>query len=114
MKRIIAATILPVLAAVALLGAEQTWTGEISDDMCANNHAKMGAMGKNAKDCTAACVRAGAKHVLISNGKVYKIENQNFKELPMHAGMPMRITGELSKDGQSVKVSKIEAAPAKK
>lgn len=114
MKKVFAATILPVFAALALFGAEQTWTAEISDDMCANNHMKMGAMGKNAKDCTAACVKAGAKHVMISNGKVYKIENQDFKELAMHAGMPMRITGELSKDGQSVKVSKIEAAPTKK
>ena len=114
MKRLLALSFLPAVAALSLLGAEQTWTGEISDDMCANNHMKMGAMGKNAKDCTAACVKAGAKHVLISNGKVYKIENQDFKELPMHAGMPMRITGELSKDGQSVKVSKIEAAPTKK
>jgi hypothetical protein len=114
MKKILAASILPILAAFALMGAPQTWTAEISDDMCANNHMKMGAMGKNAKDCTAMCVKAGAKHVMIADGKVYKIENQDFKELAMHAGMPMRITGELSKDGQSVKVSKIEAMPAKK
>ncbi len=114
MKKLFAVSIVPVLAAVALMGAPQTWTAEISDDMCANNHMKMGAMGKNAKDCTAACVKAGAKHVMITDGKVYKIDNQDFKELAMHAGMPMRITGELSKDGQGVRVSKIEAMPAKK
>lgn len=114
MKRLLAATILPVLGAILAYGAEQTWTGEISDDMCGTNHGKMGAMGKNAKDCTAACVKAGAKHVLVSNGKVYKIENQDLKDLAMHAGMPMKVTGELSKDGQSVRVSKIEPTSMKK
>jgi len=32
----------------------------------------------------------------------------------MHAGMLMRITGEVSKDGQSIAVSKIVAVPTKK
>lgn len=85
-----------------------------SVDMCGMNHAKMGAMGENAKDCTAACVKAGAKHILVSNGKAYKIENQDLKDLAMHAGMPMKVTGELSKDGQSVRVSKIEPTSTKK
>ncbi|MBI2685780.1 MAG: hypothetical protein HYX27_05655 [Acidobacteria bacterium] len=114
MKRFLAVGFLPAVVALSLFGAEQTWTGEISDDMCGNNHGKMGAMGKNAKDCTAGCVKAGSKYVLVSHGKVFKIENQGLKDLAMHAGMPMKITGELSKDGQSVKVSKIEPTSMKK
>jgi hypothetical protein len=95
--------------------AETTWTGQISDSMCAGSHAKMMAAHPDAKmtahDCTNACVKAGAKYVFISNGKTYNIANQDFADLQEHAGHTVRLTGTL--DGDTITVSKI-VMPAKK
>ena len=95
--------------------ADMTWTGQISDNMCAGSHAKMMAAHPDAKmtshDCTNACVKAGAKYVFISNGKTYSIANQDFADLQEHAGHTVRLTGTL--DGDTITVSKI-VMPAKK
>ena len=94
----------------ALFGAQQTWTGQISDSMCKNNHAMMqkGATKMSDKDCTAACVKAGQKYVLLSGDKVLKISNQNFAGLAANAGGSVKLTGEPSADSGSITVSKIE------
>jgi len=39
-------------------------TGQIS--MCGKSHAGMGEMGKNPKEYTVGCVKAGAKYVLVT------------------------------------------------
>jgi len=62
MKKQIAITI----AAAALMlaaPAKQTFTGVITDDMCANADHKAMNMGADAK-CVAECVKAGGKYVL--------------------------------------------------
>ena len=57
--------------------ATMTMTGVVSDSMCGASHAKMMARHKDAKmtdrDCTTGCVKAGAKYVFVSDGKVYQI-----------------------------------------
>lgn len=89
------------------LAAQQTWTGQISDSMCGANHAGMGDMGKNPKDCTAACVKGGAKYVFVANGKAFEIANQGFGDLTKHAGQTVKLTGDLGSDGKTITVSKL-------
>lgn len=105
-----------LLPAAGALAAEQTWTGQISDSMCGADHSMMAHDGKkvSARDCTLACAKAGAKYVFVSQGKVYEIQNQDRPELAEHAGHTVKLTGEMSADGKSVKVSKIEMPGGKK
>lgn len=90
--------------------AEQTWTGQISDEMCGADHSAMAHDGKkvSAHDCTLACVKNGSKFVLVSEGKVYPIANQDLADLKTHAGHNVKITGDLDSDGKTVTVSKVE------
>ena len=80
--------------------------------MCGKNHAGMGEMGKNAKECTMGCVKAGGKYVLASGDKVYDIKNQNFAALAANAGANVQLTGDVAADGKTITVTKI--APAGK
>lgn len=82
-----------------------TWTGQISDSMCGAHHKTMAEHGKklSARDCTEACVKNGGKYVLVSKGKVYSIDNQDFAGLPEHAGHTVKLTGDMN--GDSIKVS---------
>jgi len=103
------ATLILALVAVAPLAAEQTFTGQISDSLCKAKHEEaaedQGKMSDH--DCTVACVKGGSKYVLLgSDGKVYDIANQDFKDLEKMAGAKVKITGELKND--SISVSKID------
>lgn len=108
------------LAAVVWAGAwsagtavaePRTWTGTISDDMCGASHDSMAEHGKEGadRDCTVMCVKDGAAYVLVSDGEVLKIANQDFADLEQYAGASVKVTGEMS-DGAIV-VTAIEAAP---
>lgn len=112
MKRTLAIGIMCSLSVLSVWAAPQTLTGQISDSMCGKSHAGMGDMGKNPKDCTGACVKAGAKYVLVSSEKVYEIKNQNFAALAANAGARVQLTGDVDKDGKTITVTKI--APAGK
>lgn len=99
-----------VMAATTAWAAPQTWTGVISDAMCAGKH------GGDAKQCTEKCVKGGEKYVLVvtdadKKSKVYAISNQKFADLAKYAGEPAVVTGELGKD-DSITISKM-AAPKK-
>jgi len=94
--------------------AERTWTGKISDDTCGANHkkgAEHGAKAMSDHDCTLACAKNGAKFVFVRNGKIYRIENQEFAGLTMHAGHTVQLKGYLK--GDTITVSSIKL-PAKK
>src|SRR5712671_6308341 len=90
------------------LAAEQTWAGKISDSACGAKHEEaaegQGVMAD--RECTQACVRGGSKYVLVVDGKVFQIANQDNKDLATHAGHTVKLTGELK--GTSITVSKIE------
>jgi hypothetical protein len=90
------------------LAAEQTWTGKISDSACGAKHEEaaenQGVMPD--RDCTQACLRGGSKYVLVVDGKVFQIANQDNKDLATHAGHLVKMTGELK--GSSITVSTIE------
>lgn len=96
--------------------ADMTWTGQISDSMCGASHAKMIAAHTGAKmtarDCALACVKAGAKYVFVTKGKVYSIANQDLAALQEHAGHTVRLTGALN--GDTITVSKVVMPAPKK
>ena len=113
MKRCLRYAFVMMVTCVISFAAEQTWTGSISDSMCGASHQKMAAEHGNTKmsdrDCTAACVKGGAKYVFVSNGKVYNIQNQDLARLQEHAGHTVQLTGEMK--GNTITVSTI-AMPA--
>ena len=94
--------------------APMTWTGTISDAMCAGAHGDKGGTQQKDHDCSVACAKkAGGSYVFVNDKdkKVYKISNQKMAELETHAGHKVELTGELK--GDTITVSKI-AMPAKK
>jgi hypothetical protein len=85
----------------------QTWTGTISDAMCKGMH-----NGKDAKQCTADCIKNGSKYVLVVDDKtIYNIDNQKFKDLPKFAGDSAVVTGTMKDD--TITITKM-AAPKPK
>ena len=107
MKRIAAAIGVFALLAGAPRAAEQTWKGQISDNLCGAKHEEAAeGQGKMPdRDCTLACVRGGSKFALVVDGKVFQIANQDLEDLKTHAGHTVTVTGELK--GQEITVSKI-------
>ena len=94
--------------------AEKTMTGRISDSNCGASHAKMMAAhadAKTARDCTMACVKAGAKYVFVSGSKVYQISNQDQTDLEADAGRAVTVTGDVT--GDTITVSKIARSTKK-
>lgn len=107
MKRILTISMFCSLAGLSASAAPQTLTGQISDSMCGKSHAAMGEMGKNPKECTAGCVKTGAKYVFVSGDKIYEIKNQSFAAVPANAGGTVQLTGDVDKDGKTITVTKI-------
>lgn len=95
--------------------AEQSWTGKISDSMCGASHSMMEHGGKKVSDrqCTIDCVKGGGKYVFVSKGKVFEIKNQDLKDLAVHAGHTVKLTGELGSDGKTITAAKA-VMPGKK
>src|SRR5262245_39598081 len=87
-------------------GAEQTWTGVISDVQCGGDHG--GEVDE--RECTLKCTSRGLNFVLaIEHGsKVLAIGNQSFAGLREHAGHTVRITGEQKND--AIFINKLEMA----
>ena len=100
------------LLVVTARGAEQTWTGKISDSACGAKHVEAaeneGVMPD--RDCTQACIRGGSLYVFVADGKVYQIANQKDEDVIAHAGHTVKLTGEL-KDN-TITVTKIEMPAA--
>lgn len=112
MKRILIAATITVFAAPGAFAATDTWTGKIGDSACGLSHAGMIAKsgGKMTEtECTEACIKAGAKYVFISGGKVYTLANQDFKDLAANAGKTVRLAGDMH--DSTITVSKVSAPP---
>ncbi len=95
---------------LSLTAAETALTGNISDDMCGADHSGMPHTGKapSARDCTLECAKAGMKFVFVSDGKVYAIANQTLPDLTTHAGHNVKVTADLSSDGKTITISKVQ------
>ena len=88
------------LGAMGIMGADQSWTGTISDSMCGPSHGSTPA-----KACTTGCVKKGAKYVVVVGDKVYSIANQDAPGLAKYAGDSVKVTGKV--DGDTITVAKI-------
>jgi hypothetical protein len=106
LKTGLAAVAMAALVSVASVSAAPaSWTGKISDAMCAGKHQG------DAKACVAKCIKGGDHYVLVVGDKTYKIANQKFADLVKFGGMDAVVTGELKDD--TITVTKIVAPKAK-
>jgi hypothetical protein len=98
------------LATLSGAQAKRTFTGSITDSMCANTagHSSM-RMGPTDADCTKACVTAhGATYVLYNGTDVYELSDQQTPE--KFAGQKVRVTGTLDAKTRTIRVDSIAAA----
>jgi hypothetical protein len=105
------ALILSLLAVSVLSAAssEQTFTGIITDDMCAKaDHSQM-KMGPTDAECTRACVSFhGAAYVLYDGKGSYNLSDQ--KKTEKFAGQRVIITGTLDTKTRTIHVESIALA----
>lgn len=104
-------TLRPVAADQA---QETTWRGKISDAMCGASHGKNGGDMQKDHDCAVKCAKNGSYVFVTEKDKkptIYKISNQDMKEVTVHAGHPIDLTGTLK--GDTITVSKIVMLPVK-
>ena len=103
--------ILILLAATTLSAApqKQTFTGTITDDMCAKaDHSGM-RMGPTDADCTLACVDVhGASYVLYDGKNTYALSDQKTPE--KFAGKKVNVIGTLDAKTKKIQVDSITAA----
>jgi len=96
-----------LLAAAALQSAPpaRTFTGTISDSMCANDHSSM-RMGPTDGECTTACIEEhGATYVLVAGKDVYALSDQRTPE--KFAGKKVTVRGTLDAKTKTIKVESI-------
>jgi hypothetical protein len=107
---VILAFVLPLAAPAFAQSATVTLTGQISDSMCKAKHEEAAeGQGKMAeRDCTLSCVKGGSKFVVMVDGKVIAIANQDNKDLTTFAGQMVTIQGE--RKGDAITVAHIEPA----
>ena len=104
-QRIFSAAILLALLMPALQlanAAAQSFTGVISDSMCAKKHMMA---GKTDAQCTEDCVKEGASYVLVSGDKVYTLSAKKGLIAPF-AGKKVQVQGNLQ--GTSIIVTAIK------
>ena len=104
--------LLAILLAVAAISAApptQSFTGVITDDMCAlAGHASM-RMGPTDADCVRACVAShGASFVLLEGKNVYVLSDQKLPD--QWAGQKVKVVGTLDAKTKTIRVNSIAAA----
>jgi type 1 fimbria pilin len=97
------------VAALAVAAGPQTFTGTITDSMCADaNHSSM-RMGPTDAECTIACVRVhDASYVLYDGKAAYTLSDQQTPE--KFAGQKVTVTGTLDAKTHTIQVDSITAA----
>ena len=87
---------------------QRTFTGTITDDMCANaDHSQM-QMGPTAEACAKACVEEhGAAYVLFDGTNAYTLSDQRLPE--RFAGTKVRVTGTLDAKTKTIRVNSIRS-----
>jgi hypothetical protein len=102
---------LMAVAAPLPAAAQQTFTGRLSDSMCAGSHQPKAVGELTDRQCLLACINALAKYVLVDpDNQMLPIANQDAMGLPLYAGRPVKLTGEWK--GNAILVTKVEAIPA--
>ena len=97
------------VAALAAAPATQTFTGTITDNMCARGGHSQMRMGPTDAECTVACVGAhGATYVLFDGKDVYTLSDQRTPE--KFAAQKVKVTGTLDAKTKTIQVESITAA----
>ena len=104
--------LISILLSVAALSAapgKQTFTGIITDDMCAKaGHSQM-RMGPTDAECTIACISAhGATYVLYDGKDVYTLSDQRTPE--KFAAQKVTVIGTLNAKTKTIHVESIRKA----
>ncbi len=99
-----------VIASLAGAPARRTFTGVITDSMCATGDHSHMRMGATDGACTIACVNAhDAQYVLYDGKEVYTLSDQQTPE--KYAGKKVVVTGSVDAKTKTIQVQSI--APAK-
>jgi hypothetical protein len=72
--------------------SSQTFTGAVSDAMCAGHHMMQ---GKTPAQCTRECVKQGSDFALVSSGKVYTLKGDK-TQFDKFAGENVVVKGKVS------------------
>jgi hypothetical protein len=99
-----------LLAAISLSAAQrsQTFTGVVTDAMCAMGDHRVMRMGPNDADCARACVDAhGAQYVLFDGKRAYVLSDQ--KTSDTFAGQRVRVVGMLDAASGRITVESMTA-----
>jgi hypothetical protein len=98
-----------MIGALAAAQGKQTFTGIITDDMCADgDHARM-RMGPTDAECTEACVLAhGAAYVLYDGKTAYELSDQTTPQ--KFAGKRVTVVGTMDAKAKTIHVDSIAAA----
>jgi hypothetical protein len=100
-KRITAlATLALTFTAVPMLA--ESFTGWVSDAMCAKNPAKVSSADH--ADCAKKCIEGGSPAVLVVDGKVYQVSNPD--TLKDHAGQ--KVTVDASVDNGTLTIKSVK------
>ena len=104
----LAASLLAV-AALSAAPARQTFTGILTDNMCADGGHSQMQMGPTDAECAVACIGAhGASYVLKVGKNVYTLSDQRTPE--KFAAKKVRVTGTLDAKTKMIHVDSIAAA----
>jgi len=102
---------LALLAVFALSAAQakRTFTGTITDDVCARaDHSQM-RMGPTDAECAAACIQEhGAVYILFDGSNAYDLSDQ--KTSAKFAAQKVKVAGTLDTNGKLIHVESITAA----
>jgi hypothetical protein len=99
---------LVAMAAFAVAADQHSFTGVITDSMCARaDHSHM-QMGPNDAECTIACVQIhDASYVLFDGKEVYTLSDQKTPE--KFAGQKVTVKGTLNAKTKTIQVDSIAA-----
>jgi hypothetical protein len=104
-----AVLLLPLLVALASAQKPQTFTGTISDSMCARgDHSKM-RMGSNDAECTNACVQSHSADYVLFDGKT-SFTLKGKQPLQKFAGQKVQVVGMLDAKTSTIQVDSVSAA----
>ena len=99
---------LTAFAFLAAAPAKQTFTGRITDSMCARADHHGMQMGDTDAECTIACVRShGTLYVLWDGKRSYELSGQEILE--QYAGRKVAVTGTLDAKTGKLLMSAIKA-----
>ena len=101
--------LLPIVVALVSAQKPQTFTGTISDSMCARaDHSKM-KMGSNDAECTNACVEShGAAYVLYDGKVSYTLKGK--QPLQKFAGQKVQVVGALDAKTSTIQVDSVSSS----